>query len=254
MENDLQDPRTVDVMGYPVWKIGTQKCAEAILHSIVESERKWLACLNPHSYVVALDKPDFRKALFNADFLLPDGFGIILASKVLGSKLQERITGQDVFAAVCNALQTRGGGTVYFLGSTEHVLDIIKENMARDWPRLKVVGTWSPPFKENFSDDDNREMASRINSVKPDVLWVGMTAPKQEEWICKMLPSLDVRFAGAIGAVFDFYSGRVRRSHPLFRRLGLEWLPRLIRQPKRLWRRTFISAPVFLWQVFRTKF
>jgi N-acetylglucosaminyldiphosphoundecaprenol N-acetyl-beta-D-mannosaminyltransferase len=89
-------------------------------------------------------------------------------------------------------------------------------------------------------------MIEAVNSAKPDVLWVGMTAPKQEKWIANNISRLNVRFIGAIGAVFDFYAGKVKRSKPVFQRLGLEWLPRLINEPKRLWRRTFVSAPIFI--------
>jgi N-acetylglucosaminyldiphosphoundecaprenol N-acetyl-beta-D-mannosaminyltransferase len=104
------------------------------------------------------------------------------------------------------------------------------------------------------TDDVELEaMIAAINQASPDILWVGMTAPKQEKWIHQNLHRLDVRFAAAIGAVFDFYTGRVIRSHPVFQRLGLEWLPRLIQEPGRLWRRMFISAPVFMWHVVRAR-
>lgn len=92
-----------------------------------------------------------------------------------------------------------------------------------------------------------------INLAKPDVLWVGMTAPKQEKWIYANLPHLNVKFAAAIGAVFDFYTGRVKRSSPIFQKLGLEWLPRLVSQPRRLWRRMIISAPIFIWHIIKYK-
>lgn len=92
-------------------------------------------------------------------------------------------------------------------------------------------------------------MLAQIMLAAPDVLWVGMTAPKQEKWIAAMQPRLRVRFAGAIGAVFDFYSGEVKRSHPVLQRIGLEWLPRLVQQPRRLWRRMAVSAPIFVWDV-----
>jgi N-acetylglucosaminyldiphosphoundecaprenol N-acetyl-beta-D-mannosaminyltransferase len=96
-------------------------------------------------------------------------------------------------------------------------------------------------------------MIAAINASKADVLWVGMTAPKQEKWIFENRARLNVKFAGAIGAVFDFYTGRVKRSHPVFQRLGLEWLPRLVQQPRRLWRRMFVSAPIFVWHVLKQK-
>jgi len=95
-------------------------------------------------------------------------------------------------------------------------------------------------------------MIDAINATQADVLWVGMTAPKQEKWIYVNRERLEVRFAAAIGAVFDFYTGRVKRSHPVFQWLGLEWLPRLVQQPRRLWRRMFISAPIFLWDAVKS--
>ena len=97
-------------------------------------------------------------------------------------------------------------------------------------------------------------MILAINAAAPDVLWVGMTAPKQEKWIRANQDRLNVRFAGAIGAVFDFYTGKIKRSHPVFQRFGLEWLPRLLQEPRRLWRRMFLSAPVFVWHVLKQSY
>ena len=93
-------------------------------------------------------------------------------------------------------------------------------------------------------------MIGAVNRAGPDVLWVGMTAPKQEKWIYENRDKLHVKLIAAVGAVFDFYTGNVKRSHPWFLEHGLEWLPRLLQEPRRLWRRTFISAPVFFWLVF----
>jgi N-acetylglucosaminyldiphosphoundecaprenol N-acetyl-beta-D-mannosaminyltransferase len=151
-------------------------------------------------------------------------------------------------------LNATKGKRYFFLGSTEEVLEMIKANMARDYPNIIVAGTYSPPFKPEFSEEDNRAMHEAINRAKPDVLWVGMTAPKQEKWIYQNKAALNVRFIGAIGAVFDFYVGRIKRSHPAFQRVGLEWLPRLIQEPRRLWRRNFVSNPKFLIRVIAQKF
>ena len=107
--------------------------------------------------------------------------------------------------------------------------------------------------KPAFSAEDNDRMVSAVNEASPDVLWVGMTAPKQELWIARNRHRLHVKIAAAVGAVFDFYAGQVKRPHPFFQRHGLEWLPRLVGEPRRLWRRTVVSAPIFLWHVGRTK-
>lgn len=245
---------TEDIMGYGVFAAPTAACADEIASWIDGGgEPRWLACLNPHSYVASLGRSRFADALKDADWLVPDGVGVVQASWLLGGRVRERITGSDIYRAVHERMQARGRGTVFFLGSTDETLVRIRERMAVDWPRLEVVGTYSPPFRAEFSDAEIDAMVAAINSARPDVLWVGMTAPKQEEWIHRVLDRLDVRFVAAVGAVFDFYVGRVKRSHPIFQRLGLEWLPRLVQEPRRLWRRMFISAPIFAWHVLREK-
>lgn len=217
------------------------------------SRSRWLACINPHSYAVAKDDAHFAKALEQADWLVPDGAGVVLASRILGGRIRERITGFDVFTILHQRMNRQGGHSVFFLGATEETLAQIRVRMTHDYSGVRVAGTYSPPFKATYPEEDQDAMIKAINAAKPDVLWVGMTAPKQEKWIYDNLGRLDVRFAAAIGAVFDFYTGKVKRSHPLFQRLGLEWLPRLIQQPRRLWRRMFVSAPVFLWDVFKAR-
>lgn len=217
-------------------------------------QTKWLACANPHSLEVARGDAAFRAALHSADLLVPDGVGMVLASRILGGRIRRRITGSDVFRGVNAALGRRGGTSCFFLGSTEENLARIRERMAEEFPQVRVAGTYAPPFREEFTAKDDDEMIAAVRAGRPDVLWVGMTAPKQEKWIHRNLGRLEgVRFVGAVGAVFDFFTGRVKRSHPAFQRLGLEWLPRLLRQPRRLWRRNFVSNPRFLLRVIGSR-
>lgn len=212
---------------------------------------RWLACLNPHSYACALDDPLFSKSLQAADLLIADGVGVVIASRWLSGQITRRVTGSDIFEGLNAAMQARGGGSVFFLGSTDDCLNDIRKKFTRDYPSVRLAGTWSPPFKSEWSESELEEMRRVINLAQPDVLWVGMTAPKQEKWIYKNLPYLNIKFAGAVGAVFDFYTGRVKRSNPIFQKLGMEWLPRLAAQPRRLWRRMVISAPIFIWHVIK---
>ena len=236
------------VVGYPVYARGLQACLESIADWVKRGDRaRWLACFNPHSYAEALKCPQFEAALRAADWLVPDGAGIVLASRLKSGAIRERITGSDVFFRLHERLNDDGGGRIFLLGASEETLRNIESKMAAQFPRLEVVGSYSPPFKPEFGDADIERMVAAVNAARADVLWVAMTAPKQELWIHRALPHLDVRFAAAVGAVFDFYSGRVKRSHPLFQQAGLEWLPRLLQEPRRLWRRMFVSAPIFLW-------
>jgi len=123
--------------------------------------------------------------------------------------------------------------------------------MEMEYPNIAVAGTYSPPFKDDFSKVENDKIISEINKVHPDILWIGMTAPKQEKWAYLNRCKLDVKFIGPVGAFFDFFTGKIKRSHPWFQRHGLEWLLRLMREPRRLWRRNFISNPLFMLMVLK---
>lgn len=243
-----------NILGYRVYSGSLKQLADTIVTHITNQDSPdWLACINPHSYVTALDESEFLEALLDADWLIPDGSGIVLASHLLGGSIRQRITGSDIFSALNSKANELGGFSVFFLGSTPACLDDIRVKMAQDYPQIHFAGSYSPPFKQNYDEAELEAMIAEINQGRPDILWIGMTAPKQEKWIHQNIHRLDVRFAAAIGAVFDFYTGRVKRSHPIFQRLGLEWLPRLIQEPGRLWKRMFISAPVFLWHVMRAR-
>jgi N-acetylglucosaminyldiphosphoundecaprenol N-acetyl-beta-D-mannosaminyltransferase len=243
-----------NILGYSVCSAPIEQCVDAVVSRIANNDPPcWLACINPHSYVTALDESEFSDALYGADWLIPDGSGIVLASHLLGGNIRQRITGSDIFAALNSKANELGGLSVFFLGSTPDRLEEIRVRMERDYPQIYFSGSYSPPFKQDYTDDELGAMVEAINLASPDILWVGMTAPKQEKWIHQNLHKLDVRFAAAIGAVFDFYTGRVVRSHPIFQRLGLEWLPRLVQEPRRLWKRMLISAPIFMWHVVRAR-
>lgn len=252
------DMTVVSMLGYEICREPSKRLSEAMADHLRDWRSgdvpsKWLACMNPHSYVQARSSPDASAALRSADWLLPDGAGIVLASRMFDAEIRERVTGADIFFGVQDELSRRGGGRVFFLGSTEMTLAKILSKMAEDYPNIEVVGTYSPPYLPEFSPVETAKMVTCINAAKPDILWVGMTAPKQEMWISDNLTQLDVGVAGGIGAVFDFYVGNIRRSPEVFQRYHLEWLPRLLQEPRRLWRRTLVSMPIFLWDVCRQR-
>ena len=143
--------------------------------------------------------------------------------------------------------------TVMFMGSSQKVLDLIVKRAAEVYPHLKVV-TYSPPYKPEFSDDDNKAIIDAINAADPDLLWIGMTAPKQEKWTYSHWDELNIHcHVGTIGAVFDFFAGTVERAPMWWQRHGLEWLYRLLKEPKRMWRRYIIGNALFLWNMLKEK-
>jgi len=243
------------MLGFEIRRDGFESCLGEIASFLEQAQqKKWLATINPHSYAVSLHRPNFRAALNAADWLVPDGVGVVLASWILGGRIRQRISGPDIFYGLHDFMQKSENYSVFFLGASEDTLTEMCRRMSKDWPNIRIAGTFSPPYRSAFSDEDIEQMVKSVNAAQPDVLWVGMTAPKQEEIIFRMLPQLNARFAGAVGAIFDFYAGRVKRSHPVFRRLGLEWLVRLLREPRRLWRRVFVSGPIFIWHVLLARF
>ena len=143
--------------------------------------------------------------------------------------------------------------TVMFMGSSQKVLDLIVKRAAEVYPHLKIV-TYSPPYKPEFSEEDNKAIIDAINAVDPDLLWIGMTAPKQEKWTYSHWEELDIHcHVGTIGAVFDFFAGTVERAPMWWQRHGLEWLYRLLKEPKRMWRRYIIGNTLFLWNMVKEK-
>lgn len=242
------------ILGYSIVTKSNKACIAEIVRWIKSNDkRKYFVTANPHSLEVANKDPYFKKAILNANLIVPDGVGIVIASKILGGNIRERITGSDIFLGLSNILNKKGKYSYFFLGSTKGILQKITSKINEDFPHIRVTGFYSPPFKEKFTEEDNNLMIEAINLAKPDVLWVGMTAPKQEKWVYQNKDKLDVKFIGAIGAVFDFYTGNVKRSHRMFQKIGLEWLPRLIRDPRRLWKRNFISNPAFLARVMYSR-
>ena len=210
--------------------------------------------INAHSYNTALKDPLFAEALTKGDVLIPDGASIVMACNWLKAKSQpkERIAGWDLFVFEMEKLNAQGG-KCFFMGSSERVLALIKAKAAEVYPNI-TVETYSPPYKPEFTDEDNRAIIDAINAAKPDLLWIGMTAPKQEKWAYTHWNELDINcHCGTIGAVFDFFAGTVERAPLWWQEHSLEWLYRLLKEPKRMWRRYIIGNTLFLWNITKEK-
>ena len=210
--------------------------------------------INAFSYDNARKDVLFSEALQKGDVLIPDGISIVKACRFLNAKSQpkERIAGWDLFVYEMEKLN-RVGGKVMFLGSSDAVLNLIRQRVAEKYPKIEV-DTYSPPYKPVFSDEENEAMISAINHSNPDLLWIGMTAPKQEKWAYTHLDRLDVHcHIGTIGAVFDFFAGTVKRAPERWQRVGMEWLYRLLSEPRRMWRRYFIGNAKFVYYIMVEK-
>lgn len=210
--------------------------------------------INAHSYNTALKDSLFAEALKNGDALIPDGASIVKACQWIKSKSQpkERIAGWDLFTFEMDRLNKKGG-KCFFMGSSEKVLTLIKEKAKIAYPNI-IVETYSPPYKPEFSEEDNKAIINAINKANPDLLWIGMTAPKQEKWTYSHWQELNIHcHAGTIGAVFDFFAGTMKRAPIWWQEHSLEWLYRLIKEPKRMWRRYIIGNTLFIYNIMKEK-
>ena len=220
--------------------------------------------INAHSYNTALKDTLFAEALSCGDVLIPDGVSIVKACRWIEAKSQpqERIAGWDLFDYEMNRLERESEAstakgespkTVMFMGSSQKVLDLIVKRAAEVYPHLKVA-TYSPPYKPEFTDEDNRAIITAIHASNPDLLWIGMTAPKQEKWTYSHWSELDIHcHVGTIGAVFDFFAGTVARAPLWWQNHGLEWLYRLLKEPRRMWRRYILGNTLFLKNILTEK-
>ena len=200
--------------------------------------------INQYSFCIAETDSQFKEALQGSDILLPDGMAIVAAVRLLENKKITKIAGADLHDFLLDDLNKKGG-TCFYLGSSENTLQKIVSRLAREFPNVQFQ-TFSPVYTTEFSTIEHRQMLDAVNAFQPDVLFVGMTAPKQEKWAFVHKEQLDAKIICSIGAVFDFYAGTVVRPHPFWIKLRLEWFVRLLKEPKRMWKRYLYYGPVFI--------
>ena len=215
------------------------------------SKKTLITTINQYSFCVAEEDLEFKMALLQSDILLPDGMGIVSAVQLQTGEKIKKIAGADIHLHLLNDLNEKAG-SCFYLGASESTLAKIKERLSKEFPNIEVA-TYSPPFKSHFSKFENKEMIDVINAFSPDVVFVGMTAPKQEKWAFHHKTQLKTKTICAIGAVFDFYAGTVERPSTFWINLKLEWLIRLVKEPKRMWKRYLYYGPVFIGYILQNK-
>lgn len=235
---------TVGCLGYNIFSQKLENIRPA-------SQPILISTINQYSYCVAEKNGLFKESLQNSDILLPDGVGITAAVKLLTGQTLDKIAGSDLHQHLLRRLNMVGG-RCFYLGSSEDTLKKIRLRLKVEYPNVKV-GTLSPPFKQAFNEKENERMLAAVNAFGPDVLFVGMTAPKQEQWAYTHKELLRTTFICSIGAVFDFYAGTIKRPNDIWIKLKLEWFIRLLKEPKRMSRRYLYYGPIFIGLLARHK-
>ncbi|MBN1694064.1 WecB/TagA/CpsF family glycosyltransferase [candidate division WOR-3 bacterium] len=215
-------------------------------HWIEEEPGKchWIVNTGMHGLLEAHKNSEFKQILNSADFFASDGFSVLWIARRNGFSLEKRVTPLDLIHEFCKVASNKGYKS-FFYGDTEEVQQSLKANLKRQFTNLRIVGTYSPPFRPLTPEEDEK-IVQMINKARSDVLWVALGLPKQERWIFEHRDRLDVPVVVGVGAVFKFLSNEVKPAPAWLGDHGLEWIWRLIQEPRRLWRRVFIYIPHFI--------
>lgn len=215
------------------------------------SKKKVVNTINQYSYCIAEEDDQFKIALEESDILLPDGVGITVFHFLLNGKKIKKIAGADIHRYLLEKLNEKKG-SCFYLGSSNETLELIRKRLQKEYPDIRS-GSFSPPYKASFSIEENSQMIKVVNDLQPDVLFVGMTAPKQEKWVQLHKERLNTTLICSIGAVFDFYAGTIKRPGKFWIYIGLEWFIRLLKEPKRMSKRYLYYGPVFILYMLKEK-
>jgi N-acetylglucosaminyldiphosphoundecaprenol N-acetyl-beta-D-mannosaminyltransferase len=221
---------------------------------VIKGGKKAQVCITPvNSILAARATARVQEIYKHADYVLCDGVPVKWASGFLGDPIKERITGLDVLPRIF-PFASRNDFSIFLLGASPGVAETLKAVMEAKHPGVKIVGTFVPPFRAVFSAGENAEMINAINAVKPDILLVSLTAPKQDIWIAENLEKLDTHVAIGIGGAFEVAAGMIKRAPLWMQKSGLEWFYRFLQEPKRMFRRYFVEAPMFIPLILEQRF
>lgn len=204
---------------------------------------KYICVSNVHTTVMSYENEEYRKIQNGAAMALPDGAPLSSYSRRKGYKQAQRVTGPDLMRELF-AISKEKGYRHYFYGATEETLQSMKEVLERDYPGIQIAGMYAPPFRA-LTPQEDAQIVAKINESRPDFIWIGLGAPKQEEWMYQHMGQLQGVLIG-VGAGFDYLAGYIKRAPRWMQRMSLEWLYRLLQDPKRLWRRYFTSNVKFI--------
>jgi len=238
-----------DVLGVAVSAVDMELALKLAGQWIAAGEPGYICVTGVHGVMEAQKDSDLRRILNRAAINLPDGMPMTWVGRHQGYREMDRVFGPDFMAAMCR-LSAELGWRNFFYGGKPGVAELLSETLQDRFPGLQVAGTFTPPFTA-LNPMEEARLAAQLAEAKPDILWVGLSTPKQERFMAASLGRLPVGLMVGVGAAFDFHTGSIRDCSNWVKRSGLQWLHRLAQDPKRLWRRYLTHNPIFLWQITR---
>lgn len=242
-----RDHDKVDILGVGVSAVNMDDTVATLEGWIAARAQEYVCVTGVHGVMESQDNERLRSIHNNAGMVAPDGMPLVWCARLMGQARTQRVYGPDLMRMMTRVSSQRGYRQFYY-GGGEGVADQLAKQLSKTYPGLNVVGTWCPPFREPTPDEDG-EVVDQINAARPDILWVGLSTPKQELWMADHVRRLNVPVMIGVGAAFDFLAGNKRQAPPWMQRNGLEWLFRLGSEPRRLWRRYAYIVPGFLLRI-----
>lgn len=236
-----------NILGVGVSAINTAQALQSIDGWIRERQQQYVCVTGVHGVMESQRDPNLKRIHNQAGLVTPDGMPLVWLSRLKGFPYVERVYGPDLMLALCQQSLVKGY-THYFYGATQDVLNKLITRLKRHYPGIQTAGVWSPPFRP-LTHDEDEALIELINQARPDIVWVGLSTPKQEYWMSSHRDRLTAPVLIGVGAAFDFHAGVKRQAPRWMQRSGLEWCFRLFSEPRRLWRRYLINNPLFLWMI-----
>jgi N-acetylglucosaminyldiphosphoundecaprenol N-acetyl-beta-D-mannosaminyltransferase len=238
-------PRQVSVLGVPLALSDYDDTREWIDAMIAHGEQGYICVAATHTIMVCHEDPELREAVLNSSLTVPDGQPLVWAMNALGGNLTDRVYGPDLMARYCERAAANGTRMYLYGGRNQGALVQLALNLRQSYPGLKIVGGYSPPFRD-LTEEEEDAIVDEINGTQADVVWVGVGAPKQEKWMAAMRSRLDAAVLVGVGAAFDFHAGLVPQAPDWMQSAGLEWLYRMAQEPRRLGPRYVRYNPRFV--------
>ncbi len=238
----------INVLGTEVAAVNPEEATRLINGWLSQDETgRYVSVVDVHCIMQSYRRPEVRQAYNSADACMPDGMPLTWVGRLRGCRTMSRVYGPDLMLALLE-LASKSGQTNFFLGGAEGVADELRDRMERRFPGLSVVGTYSPPFR-SLTPDEKTALVGEINSLRPDLLWVGLGAPKQDLFMAEYHRLVNCKVMIGVGAAFDFHTDRIRQAPRWMMKSGLEWTFRLFMEPRRLGPRYLRHNPAFVWHI-----
>jgi N-acetylglucosaminyldiphosphoundecaprenol N-acetyl-beta-D-mannosaminyltransferase len=238
----------VNVLGVGVSAINLDLALAAISRALAQKEKGYVCVTGVHGVSEAQADPAFRRILNRSFLCTPDGMPLVWVGRWNGQKQMSRVYGPDLMLRVMEASE-KAGWRHFFYGGANGVAGVLRDRLMERFPKLQVTGIYEPPFRP-LNGEEQAALAEAVRVARPDVMWVGLSTPKQERFMADYLPELDVTLMFGVGAAFDFHAGKVRQAPRWMQRSGLEWFFRLCCEPRRLWKRYLKNNPLFAARLF----